>query len=101
MAGVAWVARTNQLFYFILNRLTFVGGVAIVSVIFEIFGHVNIGGFKVFHGGGMRSAWSASLRRRDLGMFSGAYLVNRGCLGSMGLDLGRGYGLHGPVDEGV
>jgi len=31
----------------------------------------------------------------------GAYLVNYGCLGSLGLELGRGGGLCGPVVEGV
>jgi len=49
----------------------------------------------------MRSAWSASSSRRDLGMLSGAYMVKRVCLGSLGLDWGREDGLSGPVDEGV
>jgi len=86
------MAGANQFFYFILKLLTFVGGVAIVYMIFDVLGHVSIGGFKVLRGGGMRSAWSASSRRCDLGTFSGAYLLNRGCLGSLGLDSGRGGG---------
>jgi len=56
---------------------------------------------EVLRGGGMTSAWSASSRRRDLGTFNGAYLVNRGCLGSLGLDSGYGSGLFGPVVDGV
>jgi len=55
----------------------------------------------VFHGGGMRVAWSASLRSRDLGMFSEAYLENRGCLRSLSLDLEREDGLSVLADEGV
>ena len=38
----------------------------------------------------MRSAYKASSRRRDLGIFRGAYLVKRGCRGSRGLGSGRG-----------
>jgi len=49
----------------------------------------------------MRSAWSASSRRCDLVTFSGAHLVNCGCLGSLGLDTGRGGGLSELADEGV
>jgi len=91
----------NQFFDFILERFAFVGGVAIISVVAAVLGHVSIGGLEVLRGGGMRSAWSASSRRRDLGTLSGAYLVNRGCLGSLGLVLGRGSGLSGAVVEGV
>ena len=60
-----------------------------------------LGEFKVLRGGGLRSAWSASSRRRDLGTLSGAYLVNRGCLGYLGRDSVCGDGLSGPTDEGV
>jgi len=95
------IVGANQFFYFILKRLTFVGGVAIVSVIFIVLGPFGIGGFKILRSGGMRLAWNALSRRRDLGMFSGAYLVNRGCLGSLGLDSSCGGSLSGPVDEGV
>ena len=72
------VVGTNQVFYFILKRLAFIGGVAIILVIFAVFGHIGVRGFKVFRGGGMRLAWSVSSRRRDLGTFSGAYMENRG-----------------------
>jgi len=34
-------------------------------------------------------------------MLNGAYLVKCGCLGSLGIELGRGDGLSGPVVEGV
>jgi len=49
----------------------------------------------------MRSAWSALSRRRDLGTFSGTYLVNRGCLSSLGRVLGLGDSLFGSANEGV
>jgi len=81
---VAEMADTNQFFNFILERFAFFDGVAIISVVPAVLGHVSIGGFEVLRDGGMRSAWSASSRRRDLGTFIGAYLVNRGCLGSLG-----------------
>jgi len=58
-------------------------------------------GFMGFCGGGMRLAWSASSSRRDLGSFSGMYLKNCGCLGSLGLDSGRGDGLFAFPDEGM
>jgi len=51
---MAEVAAMNQFFYFILKRLAFIDGVAIVSVIFAVLGHIDVGGFKVFRGGGMR-----------------------------------------------
>jgi len=47
------------------------------------------GGVDVLHGGGMRSACRASSRRWDRGTFRGAYLVKRGCRGSLGLGSGR------------
>jgi len=49
----------------------------------------------------MRSAWRASSRRRDLGTLSGAYLVKRGYLGPLDLELGREGGLSGAVVERV
>ena len=110
LSGMRWfifsdkaaeVVGANQFFYFILKRLAFIGGVAIIFVIFVILGHINVGGFKVLRGGGMRSAWSASSRRHDLGTLNGAYLVNRGCLGSQGLDSSCGDDLSGLVEEGV
>jgi len=58
-------------------------------------------GLEVLRGGGMRSAWRASSRSQDVGTLSGAYLVKRGCLGSLGLESGRGSGLFGLVVKGV
>jgi len=58
-------------------------------------------GFKVLCCGGMISAWSTLSRRHDLRTFNGAYLVNRGCLGSLGLDSSHGGGMSGLVEEGV
>ena len=52
----AAVVGANQFFYFILKRLVFIGGVAIILVIFAILGHISVRGFKGFRGGGMRSA---------------------------------------------
>jgi len=49
-----------------------------------------LGGVVILRSGGMRSACKASSRMRDLGTFRGAYLVKRGCRGSLGLGLGRG-----------
>jgi len=96
------VAGANQFFYFFLKRITCIGGVAIVLVIFAVLIISSLGGgFKVFCGGGMRLAWSASSRRHDLGTLSGVYLLNHGCLGSLGLDSGRGDSLCGSADEGV
>jgi len=60
-----------------------------------------LGGLDVLRGGGMRSAWRASLRRRDLGTLSDAYLVKRGFLGSPGLEIGREGGLVGEAIKGV
>ena len=51
----AKVVGVNQFFYFVLKRLGFIGGMTIVSVVFAVLGHVDIGGFKVLCGGGMRS----------------------------------------------
>jgi len=48
----------------------------------------------------MRLVWRASTRSRDLGKLNGAYLVKRGCLGSLGLDSGRGGGLSRSEVEG-
>ena len=42
------VASSNQFFYFILKRLAFIGGVAIIFVIFAVLGHFSIGGFQGF-----------------------------------------------------
>jgi len=49
----------------------------------------------------MRSAWRASSRSWDLGTLSGAYMVKRGCLGSLGLESGREGGFTRLVTEGV
>jgi len=46
----------------------------------------TLGGLRVLRGKGIRSACRASSRRRDRGMLSGAYLKNRGGLGSLGLE---------------
>jgi len=75
--------------------------VAIISVVTIVLSHVSIGGFEVLRDGGMRSTWSASSRRRDLGTLNGAYMVNHGCLGSLGLASGCGSALSRPVVEGV
>ena len=50
------MADADQFFYFILKRLAFISSVVIVLVIFAVFGHISVGAFKVFHGGGMRSS---------------------------------------------
>jgi len=55
-----------------------------------------LGWLDVLRSGGMRSS-----RSRDLGTLSGAYLVKRGCLGSLGLESGRGGGLSRSMVEGV
>jgi len=60
-----------------------------------------LGGVVLLHGGGMRSAYKASSRRRDLGTFRGAYLVKRGYRGSRGLGSGREVCGGGVVVEGV
>ena len=60
-----------------------------------------LGGVVILSGGGMRSAYKASSRRRDLGKFRGAYLVKRGCRGSRGLGSGRGGCGVGLVVEGA
>jgi len=60
-----------------------------------------LGGVDVLHGGGMRSACRASSRRRDRGTFRGAYLVKRGCRGSVGLGSGHEGCLGGVVADGV
>jgi len=44
----AEVAGTNQFFYFILERLAFIGGVVVVSMIFAVLGHIGIGGIQGF-----------------------------------------------------
>jgi len=75
--------------------------VAIVFVVAAVLGHVCIGGLDVLRGGGLRSAWRASSRSRDLGTHSRAYLVKRGCQGSLGLKSGRGCGLSRSVVERV
>jgi len=49
----------------------------------------------------MRSTWRASSIRRDWGTLRGAYLVKRGCLGSLGLESGREGGLSWAAVEGV
>jgi len=43
----------------------------------------------VLRGDGIRSAYKASSRRRDLGTLRGAYMVKRGYRGSRGLGSGR------------
>jgi len=75
--------------------------VTIVFVVAAVLGHVYIGGLDVLQGGGMRSAWRALSRRRDLGTLSGAYLVKRGYLGSLGLESRCGSGLSRAAVEGV
>jgi len=60
-----------------------------------------LGGLDVLQGGGMRSTWRASSIRRDWGTLRGAYLVKRGCLGSLGLESGREGGLSWAAVEGV
>jgi len=60
-----------------------------------------LGGVVVLRGGGMRSAYKALSRRRDLGTFRGAYLVKRGCRGSRSLRSGRGGCGVGLVVEGA
>jgi len=60
-----------------------------------------LGGLDVLRGGGIRSAWRASLRRRDRGTLSGVYLVKHGCLGSLGLESSHDGGLAGVAVEGV
>jgi len=97
----AEVANANQFFDFILKHFALICSVAIVSVVATVLSHVCIGGLDVLQGGGMRSAWRASSRSQDLGTLSGAYLVKRGCLGSLGLASGRGGGLSRSVVEGV
>jgi len=97
----AEVASANQFFNFILKRFALICSVAIVSVVVTVLSHVCIGGLDVLRGGGIRSAWMASSRSRDLGTLSGAYLVKCGYLGSLGLASGRGGGLSWPMVEGV
>jgi len=97
----AKVVGANQFFNFVLEHFAFIYNVGIILVVPAILGHVSIGGLEVFRGGRMRSAWSASSRSRDLGMLNEAYLVNRGCLSSLGLTSGRVGGLSGPMVEGV
>jgi len=46
------------------------------------------GGVDVLRGGGMWSACRTSSRRQNRGIFRGAYLVKRGCRGSLGLGSG-------------
>jgi len=60
-----------------------------------------LGGLNVLRGGGMRSAWRASSKRQDLGTFSGAYLVKRGYLDSLGLESSREGGLVEVAADGV
>jgi len=61
----------------------------------------TFGGLDVLLGGGIRSAWRALSRRWDLETLSGAYLVKRGCLGTLGLESGREGVLSGAAVEGV
>jgi len=42
------VAGADQFFYFILKRLPLIGGVAIVSMIFIVLGHIIVGGVQGF-----------------------------------------------------
>jgi len=70
-------------------------------VILAILGHIDIGGFKVLRGVGMRSAWRSSSRSRYMGTFSGTYLENRRGLGSLGLDSKSDGGLSVLVVDGV
>jgi len=87
---VAEMASTNQFFNFILERFTFLYGIAMVSVIAAVFSLFALGGVVVLCGDGMRSACKASSRRRDLWTFRGPYVVKRGCQGCRGLKSGRG-----------
>jgi len=110
LSGVGWsisfeetseVANMDQFFDFVLKCHALIYVMAVVLVIFAILGHIGIGEFKVLRGGGMRSAWRASSRSRDLGTFSGAYMENRGGIGSLGLDLEHEGGLSVLMAEGV
>jgi len=60
-----------------------------------------LGGVVVLRGSGMRSAFKASSRRRDLGTFRGAYMVKRGCRGSRSLGSSRKGCGRGVAVEGV
>jgi len=60
-----------------------------------------LGGLDVLRGGRIRSALTASSRKRDLKTLNGAYLVKHGFLGSLGLESGRGGGLLRAAVEGV
>ena len=82
-------ANTHQFFDFIRECFTVLCSMAMVAVIATIFGHVCVGGVVILHGGGMRSAYKTSSRRRDLATFRGAYMVKRGCRSSRGLGSGR------------
>jgi len=42
------VADADQCFYFILKRIAFIGGVAIVFVIFTVLGHISVGEVQGF-----------------------------------------------------
>ena len=45
---VVEMASTNQFFYLILEYFTFICGIAIVSVVATIFGHVSVGRIGCF-----------------------------------------------------
>jgi len=96
LSGVGWsisfdestkVADAVQFFYFVLKRLAFIYGVAVVVVILVVYGHICIGGIQGF-------AWwwdKVCLER----------FVEHGGLGSLGPNLELDGGLSVLAAEGV
>jgi len=97
----AEVANANQFFDSVLERLAFVCSVVVVSVIAVVLDHVCIGGVGCFVRWWDEIGMEGFVEKSRSRTLRGAYLVKRGCRGSLGLESGRGGGLSGPVVEGL
>jgi len=96
------MASTNQFFDLVLNCFAFVCGMAIITVIATIFGHVYVGRVGCFTRWRDEVGLKSFIKKAGSGTFRGTYLVKRGCRDSLGLGSSREGGLgRGVAAEGV
>jgi len=97
----AEMAYANRFFYFILECFALICVMAIVFVVTTVLGHVCVGRVRCFPRWWDEVGMEGFVKKAGSRTLSDAYLVKRGCLGSLGLESGHGGGLSGVVVEGV